>query len=85
MITVDTRSTGAEALRARKDQHLVMILVDAELGREGGFDVTERVYSDSGERCPIIVISEFPERGLRRRSGWPRRSRPGTGWQARLP
>ena len=57
-------STGAEALRASEEQHLDVILVDVDLGEESGFDVTERLYSESGDHRPVILISAYPEQDL---------------------
>ena len=64
IVIVDTVSTGAEALRASEEQHLDVILVDVDLGEESGFDVTERLYSESGDHRPVILISAYPEQDL---------------------
>jgi CheY-like chemotaxis protein len=61
---VGVATTGAEALRQAKEHNPDVILLDVDLGDESGFDVAERLSLASPGRCPVVLISAYPEEDL---------------------
>jgi CheY-like chemotaxis protein len=60
---VGVASTTLEALRRSEELRPDVTLVDIELGRESGFDLTQRL-TEGTERAPVILISAYPEQDL---------------------
>jgi DNA-binding NarL/FixJ family response regulator len=55
---VGTATSQQEALRKAEELHLDVVLVDVQLGRESGFELTRRLVDDfPGLRSRVVLIS----------------------------
>ena len=62
---VGTASTSAEALKLVDELQPDVTLVDVNLGRESGFDLTEQIHSDIRPGpSPVILISTYAEQDI---------------------
>ena len=53
---VGVASTGSEALRRARELKPDVVLVDIDLGRESGFDITAQLTSDGDAPVPTVIL-----------------------------
>lgn len=61
---VGVATTSAEALRQAEDYRPDVVVVDADLGGEGGFELTEHLTQVPGRRLVVVLMSTYPEQDL---------------------